>query len=109
MLRTSLLPAALAVCLLAASLKIPAQSNISGNANATTSAAPLLPSDGLTDDNGWSWPGMEWKHVSPESEGFSAKRLEALRSFLKTHQTDGMMVICRGHVVFEYGNTKLVS
>jgi CubicO group peptidase (beta-lactamase class C family) len=47
--------------------------------------------------------------VSPESEGFSAERLDALRSFLKTHQTDAMMVISRGHVVFEYGDAKLVS
>jgi CubicO group peptidase (beta-lactamase class C family) len=47
--------------------------------------------------------------VSPESEGFSAERLDALRSFLKTHQTDAMMIISRGHVVFEYGDSKLVS
>ena len=71
--------------------------------------APLLPPEGLTDENGWSWPGTEWKQVSPESEGFSAERLDALRSFLKTHQTDGMMIISRGHLVFEYGDTKLVS
>jgi CubicO group peptidase (beta-lactamase class C family) len=32
-----------------------------------------------------------------------------LRSFLKTHLTDGMMIISRGRVVFEYGDTKLVS
>jgi len=47
--------------------------------------------------------------VPPESEGFSRQRLDALRSFLNTHQTDGMMIISRGHVVFEYGDTKLVS
>jgi CubicO group peptidase (beta-lactamase class C family) len=47
--------------------------------------------------------------VSPESEGFSAERLEALRNFLKTHQTDAVKVISRGHVVFEYGDVKLVS
>src|ERR1700721_1132611 len=71
--------------------------------------APVLPPEGYTDTNGWSFPGTEWQHVSPESEGFSTPRLEALRAFLKTHQTDAMMVISRGHVVFEYGDTKLVS
>lgn len=92
-------------------MKAPAQNNVFTNAApAPTSApAPLLPPEGYTDENGWTWPGTEWKQVSPESEGFSAGRLEALRSFLKTHQTDGMMVISRGHVVFEYGDTKLVS
>jgi CubicO group peptidase (beta-lactamase class C family) len=109
--RRVLIPAGLFLCLLAASLKVPAQSNVSRNASPTPPAAPapLLSPEGYTDENGWTWPGTEWKQVSPESEGFSAERLEALRSFLKTHQTDSMMVISRGHVVFEYGDTKLVS
>jgi hypothetical protein len=72
-------------------------------------SAPVLPPEGYTDRNGWSFPGTEWGHVSPESEGFSTPRLDVLRAFLKTHQTDAMMVISRGHVVFEYGDTKLVS
>ena len=45
----------------------------------------------------------------PSLRASQPERLEVLRSFLKTHQTDGMMVISRGHVVFEYGDTKLVS
>ena len=53
--------------------------------------------------------GPNGKEVPPESEGFSVEPLDALRSFLKTHQTDGMMVVSRGHVVFEYGDLKLVS
>jgi CubicO group peptidase (beta-lactamase class C family) len=69
----------------------------------------LLPAEGYTDENGWNWPGTEWKVVSPQAEGFSAERLEVLRSFLKLHPTDAMMVISRGQVVFEYGDTKLVS
>ncbi len=110
MLRRRLIPAALAVFMLA-SLRVPAQSNVLGNSTPAASSvpAPLLPPEGYTDENGWAWPGTEWKQASPESEGFSPERLEALRSFLKTHQTDGMMVISRGHVVFEYGDTKLVS
>ena len=109
--RRVLIPAGLFLCLLAASLKVPAQSNVSRNTSLTppSAPAPLLSPEGYTDENGWAWPGTEWKQVSPESEGFSAERLEALRSFLKTHQTDSMMVISRGHVVFEYGDSKLVS
>jgi hypothetical protein len=111
MLSRRLIPAAFFVCLVAASLKVPAQNNAHGNPTPVPSSAPapLLPPEGYTDDKGWTWPGTEWKHVSPESEGFSAERLDALRTLLKTHQTDGMMVISRGHVVFEYGDTKLVS
>jgi CubicO group peptidase (beta-lactamase class C family) len=71
--------------------------------------APLLPPEGFTDENGWTWPGMEWKQVPPESEGFSGERLDTLRSFLKTHLTDGMMIVSHGRVVFEYGDTKVVS
>ena len=70
---------------------------------------PLLPPEGFEDGQGYALPGVAWKHVPPESEGFSSARLEALRALLKTHQTDGMMVISRGKVVFEYGDTKLVS
>jgi CubicO group peptidase (beta-lactamase class C family) len=72
-------------------------------------AAPLLPPEGFDDGHGYVLPGVEWTHASPESEGFSSARLEALRAFLRTHQTDAMMVISRGHVVFEYGEVSLVS
>ena len=70
---------------------------------------PVLPSEGFNDGHGYVLPGVEWEHASPESEGFSSARLEALRALLKTHQTDAMMIVSRGHVVFEYGNTALVS
>jgi hypothetical protein len=70
---------------------------------------PLLPSEGFDDGHGYVLPGIEWAHATPESEGFSAARLDALRTFLKTHQTDAMMIISRGRVVFEYGDLKLVS
>ncbi len=111
MLRKRLIPTLLACSLVTASVEVSAQSNVIGNTNpvAPSAPAPLLSPEGLTDENGWTWPGTEWKHVPPESEGFSPERLDALRSFLKTHQTDAMMVIARGHVVFEYGDTTLVS
>jgi CubicO group peptidase (beta-lactamase class C family) len=71
--------------------------------------APLLPPEGFDDGHGYVLPGVAWAHATPESEGFSTVRLEALRAFLKTHQTDAMMVVSRGHVVFEYGDVSLVS
>jgi|ERR1700683_364971 hypothetical protein len=84
--RRVLIPAGLFLYLPVASLKVPAQSNVSPKTPTPPSApAPLLSPEGNTDENGWTWPGTEWKQVSPESEGFSAERLEALRSFLKTH------------------------
>ena len=70
---------------------------------------PLLPPEAFEDENGYAVPGADWKHVEPASEGFSAARLEALRALLKTHQTDAMMVVSRGKVVFEYGDVRLVS
>ena len=76
---------------------------------AETKPAPLLPPEGFDDGHGYVLPGIDWAHATPEAEGFSAARLEALRAFLKTHQTDGMMIVSRGHVVFEYGDLKLVS
>jgi len=112
MLRRWVIVAALFLCsLVAAPLKVSAQSNVFGSASPAAPVAPalLLPPEGFTDENGWTWPGTDWMQVSPGSEGFSAERLDVLRSFLKTHQTDGMMIVSRGHVVFEYGNTKLVS
>ena len=78
-------------------------------APAPVKPAPLLPPEGFNDGQGFVLPGKDWTHVTPESEGFSTPRLEALRAFLKTHQTDAMMVVFRGKVVFEYGDTAVVS
>jgi CubicO group peptidase (beta-lactamase class C family) len=71
--------------------------------------APLLPPEGFDDGNGYVVPGIEWQRSSPESEGFSPARLDALRTFLQTHQTDAMMIVSRGRVIFEYGDLSLVS
>ncbi len=74
MLSRRLIAAALSVCsLVAAPLKVRAQSNVFGSASPATpvSPTPLVPPEGFTDENGWTWPGTEWKKVSPESEGFS--------------------------------------
>ena len=61
-------------------------------------------------DSDWTRvPGAEWTRVRPESAGFSSERLEALRGWLKTQQTTGMMIAVHGQVIFEYGDLKVVS
>jgi CubicO group peptidase (beta-lactamase class C family) len=109
MLRSSLFT--LTLCLLSLAAKAHAQNKdlVPPPATAASPPTPILPPEGYTDASDWSVPGSEWQHVTPESEGFSPPRLETLRAFLKTHQTDAMLVISRGHIVFEYGDTKLVS
>jgi CubicO group peptidase (beta-lactamase class C family) len=49
-------------------------------------------------------PGVEWERAKPESVGYSAARLEALRGWLKTQQTAAMMIVVHGKVIFEYGD-----
>jgi len=57
----------------------------------------------------WVVPGAEWETAKPEATGYSSARLEALRGWLRTQQTTAMMLVHRGRVVFEYGDTKRVS
>ncbi len=102
--------AVLVLCGLLAATGLRAQSTASQPApTAETAPVPLLPPEGFDDGHGYVLPGVAWAHATPESEGFSPARLEALRAFLKTHQTDGMMIVSRGRVVFEYGDLALVS
>jgi len=44
-------------------------------------------------------PGTAWERAKPESLGYSSARLEALRGWLKTQQTDAMMVVVHGKVI----------
>src|SRR5258708_6171437 len=56
------------------------------------------------------FPGREWvKMRSPERGGFSSARLDAIRAWLKTQNTTGMMVVVGGYVLFEYGDVAQVS
>src|SRR5262249_471230 len=55
-------------------------------------------------------PGKEWESIDrPESVGFSSKRLEALRPWLQSLDTTGMMVIVGGRSLFTYGDLKHLS
>lgn len=55
------------------------------------------------------FPGKDWQLVSPESEGYSSKKLEALRAWLAAGPSTSMMIVVHGHLIFRYGDTGLVS
>ena len=96
--------------LLCVAVSLAAQTGLGTSANTVEPAStPLLPREGFDDGHGYVFPGVEWKSASPEAEGFSAARLDALRVFLKTHQTDAMMIVSHGRAVFQYGDLSLVS
>lgn len=66
-----------------------------------------------SDENAPDFPGAAWIPVEPESAGFSAKRLEALRAWLATSDTQGMTIVVGGRQIFAYGDvaraTKVAS
>ena len=45
----------------------------------------------------------------PETLGYSSAKLDVLRAWMKTQHTTALMVSVGGHVLFEYGDVKLVS
>jgi CubicO group peptidase (beta-lactamase class C family) len=49
-------------------------------------------------------PGKGWERSRPETEGYSSKRLEALKGYLATIDTTAMMAVHGGKVIFEYGD-----
>jgi len=55
------------------------------------------------------YPGKDWQLVSPESEGYSSKKLEALRAWLAAGPTTAMVIVVHGHLIFSYGDTAKVS
>jgi hypothetical protein len=51
-----------------------------------------------------------WERIAkPETAGYSTPKLEALRNWLKTQVTRGMVVVVGGRVLFEYGDLTYVS
>ncbi|MGB9604648.1 MAG: serine hydrolase domain-containing protein, partial [Bryobacteraceae bacterium] len=56
------------------------------------------------------FPGKDWERVrEPEAAGFSRRRLEALRAYLRTLDTTAMMAVAGGRVVFDYGDITRLS
>ncbi len=49
-------------------------------------------------------PGAAWQNTTPESLGYSSKRLDVLRQWVSTQDTASMMVVVQGRVVFSYGD-----
>src|SRR6516164_184482 len=55
-------------------------------------------------------PGRDWETVaSPESIGFSSARLTAVRAWLQSVDTTGMMVVVGGRALFSYGDLTHLS
>ena len=54
-------------------------------------------------------PEAEWKKATPESLGYSSKKLDVLREWVSTQDTASMMVIVQGRVVFSYGDVSHAS
>jgi CubicO group peptidase (beta-lactamase class C family) len=54
-------------------------------------------------------PQREWLTASPEAEGYSSKKLEALRAWLKTEDTTSMVVVVKGRIIFSYGDISHTS
>src|SRR5688572_1241894 len=56
------------------------------------------------------YPAANWEPVLlPESVGYSSAGLENVRAHLATMDTDAMMVVVGGRVLFEYGDTSTIS
>src|SRR5581483_6864485 len=55
------------------------------------------------------YPGSDWQQVQPEAVGYSSKKLEALRAWVKTQDTTSMMVVVQGRVIFSYGDVSHTS
>jgi CubicO group peptidase (beta-lactamase class C family) len=46
-------------------------------------------------------PGFEWREASPESQGFSTGRLDALWERLQASRTTGLLIVRNDRIVFE--------
>lgn len=67
---------------------------------ASSPAAPLAP----------VYPAAEWERLeSPEQVGWCQDRLDRVRDHLGTMSTSGLMAVVGGRVLFEYGDTEVVS
>lgn len=59
---------------------------------------------------GAAFPGRDWERIEkPESIGYSSARLQALRAWLQSIDTTGLMVAVGGRSLFEYGDLTRLS
>ena len=55
-------------------------------------------------------PGADWESIeTPESVGFSSKRLDAVRDWVESLDTTALMVVVGGRVLFSYGDVTHLS
>lgn len=54
-------------------------------------------------------PVANWEQLTPEAVGYSTPKLEALRGWLKTQDTESMMIVVQGRVIFSYGDVTHTS
>jgi len=54
-------------------------------------------------------PGVTWQEAQPETVGYSREKLEALRGWLKVQDTESMMIVVQGRVIFSYGDVSHAS
>jgi len=60
-------------------------------------------------DDSAVFPGAEWQPVDAAEAGFNAARLDALRVWLRTQRTTGLVVVSGGRVLFEHGDVARLS
>ena len=72
-------------------------------------ALTLLAASSLAADDAAVFPGAEWEHVQPSEAAFDEARLDALRVWLRTQRTTGLIVVAGGRVVFEHGDVTGLS
>ena len=54
-------------------------------------------------------PAAVWQEIQPEAVGYSKPKLDALRSWLKVQDTESMLIIVQGRVIFSYGDVTHTS
>ena len=72
-------------------------------------ALTLLAAPSLAADDAAVFPGADWEHVQPRDADFDEARLDALRVWLRTQRTTGLVVVTGGRVVFEHGDVTRLS
>src|SRR5262245_32674150 len=52
--------------------------------------------------NAATWPGKDWPTATPESQGMSSARLDALRGRLAAKETRAFLVVRHDQLVYEW-------
>lgn len=56
-----------------------------------------------------TFPTETWERIRPEAAGYSSRKLEVLREWLKSQKTTALQLTIRGRQIFEYGDLGKVS